>query len=174
MDHRHFENKLLNDEQLTSKENKAFQAHIRSCAKCAALAEANLALHKVVMATPAPGFASRFQIRLEAKRKAQRRRYFFGGLILLVSGLGVLVWLALPILPAVLTSPTELLVAWTSYIALALSFIKVFSEAGTVLLRVLASFIPSTAWVLSLSLFGLLGLVWFSSIQKISRLPQMI
>ena len=174
MDHRHFEEKLLNDELLTPKENKALQAHIRNCAKCAALAEANLALHNVAMVTPAPGFASRFQVRLEAKRKAQRRRYFFGGLILLFSGLGVLVWLALPVLPAALASPTTILVAWTSYIASALSFIKVFNEAGTVLLRVVASFIPSSAWLLSLSLFGLLGLVWFSSIQKISRLPQMI
>ncbi len=174
MDHRHFEEKLLNDEQLTPKENKGFQAHIRKCAKCAALAEANLALHNVVMATPAPGFASRFRIRLEAKRKAQRRRYFFGGLILLVSGLGVLIWLAIPVLSAALASPTQLLVAWTSYFASTLSFIKVINEAGSVLLRVLASFIPSSAWVLSLSFFGLLGLVWFSSVQKISRYPQLI
>ena len=172
MDHRHFEEKLLNDEQLTPKENKALQAHIRSCARCAALAEANLALHNVVMATPAPGFASRFQARLEAKRKAQRRRYFFGGLILLISGLGFILWLALPILPAAFASPTELIVAWTSYIASALSLITVVNEAGTVLLRVLASFIPSSAWVLSLGFFSLLGLVWISSIQKISRLPE--
>jgi len=174
MDHRHFEEKLLNDEQLTPNENKALRAHIRNCTKCAALAEANLALHNVVMAAPASGFASRFQSRLEAKRKAQRRRYFFGGLILLVSGLGILVWLAFPILPAALTSPTRLLVAWISYIASALSFMKVLGEAGTVLLRVMASFIPSSAWMLSLSFFSLIGLVWFFSIQKISRLPQMI
>lgn len=166
MDHRYFEEILLNDEPFAREENAALQAHLRVCPTCAALAQANLALHTVVMAAPAAGFASRFQARLVAQRKAQRKRYLFGGLILLFSAIGVGIWLALPILSVALFSPTTLLVSWANTLASTVSFFQALFETGDVILRVAVGFIPAEAWVFSLSLFSLLSIVLMISVQK--------
>ncbi len=172
MNHRHFETWLLEDKRLTPEENKALQSHLRTCAKCAALAEANLALHTVVMAAPAPGFASRFRVRLEARRKSQRRRYLYGGIILLLGGLSLILWLAWPVLPLVFRSPTQLITAWASALVSLISSLQVIGGIGSVLLRVAAGFIPNYAWGLTMLFFGGLSLIWVSSIQKFTRISQ--
>ena len=174
MDHQHFEELLLNDEPIAREENVALQAHLRVCPKCAALAQANRALNHVVMAAPVSGFATRFQVRLAARRKAQRRRDLFGGLILFFSAVGLGIWLALPILPTALFSPSTLLTAWANTLASTLSLFQAVVEAGGVILRVMARFIPSETWFLSLSFFSLLTFGWMLSIQKVARLPQAI
>ncbi len=174
MDHRHFEEYLLNDAPIPREGKVAFQAHLKVCAKCAALHEANRALHNVVMAAPAPGFASRFQAKLAARRKAQRRRHILGGLILLVGALGLGFWLVLPILPTMLFSPSTLLVSWGNTLASTFSLLRATVEAGGVILRVAAGFIPAEAWLFMLSVFGLLSFGWMLSIQKVTRLPQAV
>ncbi len=174
MDHRHFEEILLNDEPLAREENQALQAHLRTCQQCAALAQANRALHNVVMAAPAAGFASRFQARLVAQRKAQRRRYLFGGLILLMGALGLGIWFILPILPAAIFSPSTLLTAWANTLASILSLLQAVAEAGGVILRVAVGFVPGEAWAFFLTLFSLLTFAWMLSYQKVARLPRAV
>ncbi len=174
MDHRHFENKLLNDEQMTLEENRALQSHLQDCAICSALVEANLALRNVKMVAPAPGFADRFTARLAVQRKTQKRRYFFGGLILLLSGAGLLLWFISPTLIATLSSPTTVLSAWVSFVVSTLSLLQVFSEVGRVVLRVATGFVPTTALTFSLSFFSLLGMFLISSSQKLLRQTQVV
>lgn len=169
MNHQHFEKKLLNDEHLTPEENRALQSHLRDCAICSALADANLTLRNVTMETPAPGFANRFTARLAAQRKAQKRRYIFGGLILLLSGAGLLVWLVSPMLLAALSSPTTVLSTWASFIVSTLSLLRVFSEVGRVVLRVATGFVPTSTLSFSLSIFSILGMLLISSSQKLLR-----
>ena len=166
MDHQHFEKKLLNDEQLTPEENRALRNHLPDCPICSALVEANLALKHVAMAAPAPGFANRFTARLAAQRKAQKRRYFFGGLILFLSGVGTLLWLVSPVLTAALSSPADILTTWVSFIVASLAFIQTFSEAGRVVLRVATGFISPTTWAFSLSFLSILGMFVLSFSQK--------
>lgn len=173
MDHQHFEKLLLNDEPIAREEKAAFQAHLKVCAKCAALAQVNRSLNHVVMAAPAPGFASRFQAKLAARRKAERRRYFLGGLILLISGLGFGIWLALPILPTAIFSPTTLITFWAQSLASSISLLQAIFEASSVISRVAVGFIPDEAWALMLGLFSLLTLGWMFSIQK-SALPEAV
>ena len=170
MDHRHFEEKLLNDEQFSPEEDALLQEHLRVCDSCAALADASLALGNVVMATPAPGFTSRFQSRLAAQRKMQRRRYFFGGIILFLGGMGFILWQVSPILPAALHAPWQLLLSWADALVIFISSAKMIGELGQVLLRVIANFIPAYAWVLGMTLFAALSLMWVSSVQKFARL----
>ena len=166
MDHQHFEKKLLNDEQLTPEANRALRNHLPDCPICSALVEANLALKHVAMAVPAPGFANRFTARLAVQRKAQKRRYFFGGLILFLSGVGTLLWLVSPVLTAALSSPADILTTWVSFIVASLSFIQTFSEAGRVVLRVATGFISPTTWAFSLSFLSILGMFVLSFSQK--------
>ena len=85
MDHRPFEDWLLNNETLSAEENRQLNAHLQGCCSCSALAEVNLALKTAKMAEPATGFAERFQMRLEAQKKAVRRRNFWGLLVLTLS-----------------------------------------------------------------------------------------
>ncbi|MBT3315561.1 MAG: hypothetical protein HN390_13215 [Anaerolineae bacterium] len=167
MDHQHIEKKLLNDEQLTPEENRALRNHLPNCPICSALVEANLALKHVTMAAPAPGFANRFTTRLAGQRKAQKRRYFFGGLILFLSGAGALLWLASPLLTAALSSPADILTTWVSFIVATLSFIQTFSEAGKVVFRVATGFISPTTWAFALSLLSILGMFILSFSQKL-------
>ncbi|MBT3189109.1 MAG: hypothetical protein HN736_04950 [Anaerolineae bacterium] len=174
MDHQHFEKKLLNEEQMTPEENRALQSHLHDCAICSALADANLALGNVTMVTPAPGFTNRFTARLAARRKAQKRRYFYGGLILLLSGTGLLLWFSFPTLSVFFSSPVTLLSTWASFIVSTISFLRVFSEVGRVLLNVATGFIPTSTLGFSLSLFSILGMLLIASSQKLFRQIQRI
>ena len=173
MDHQHFEGYLLNDTPIPCEEKAAFEAHLKICKKCTALYEANRALHHVVMAAPAPGFASRFQARLEVRRKAERRRTFLGGLILLFSAVGIGLWFILPILPAAIFSPAALLTSWAQTLASSILLIQGIVEASSVITRVMAGFIPNEAWIFTFGLFSLLSLGWMFSIQK-KALPQAV
>ena len=166
MDHQHFENLLLNDTPIPREEESAFQAHLKVCARCAALAEVNRSLNHVVMAAPAPGFTSRFQARLAAQRKAQRKRYFFGIFILLFSGVGVGLWVALPIISTLLFSPTELLTSWAQTLASTLVMIENIVDAASVIGRVAVGFIPAKTFGLALGVISLLSLGWMISFQK--------
>ena len=156
MDHQHFEEYLLNDTPVPREEKVAFEAHLKVCPKCVALHEANRALQHAVMAEPAPGFASRFQARLEARRKAERRRYFLGGLILFLSAVGLGLWFILPILPAAIFSPAALLTSWAQALASSILLIQGIVDASSVITRVMAGFIPNEAWIFMFGLFSLL------------------
>ena len=166
MDHQHFEEYLLNDTPVPREEKVAFEAHLKVCASCAALAEVNRSLNHVVMAAPAAGFATRFQARLAAQRKAEKRRYIIGGLILFFAGLGFGLWLALPILSAAIFSPTTLIASWAQTLVSIVSMIQAIFRVGDVILRVAAGFIPGEAWALMFGLFGFLSLGWMISFQK--------
>ena len=92
MNHRPFEDWLLNDQPLTPTEKRDLDTHIRTCKYCAALAETGLVLRSVRMVSPQPGFTSRFQKCLAAQRIADRRR-FCGLSVFLLGGAGLLFWL---------------------------------------------------------------------------------
>ena len=173
MDHQHFENYLLNDTPIPREEVSAFEAHLKVCASCAALAEVNRSLNHVVMAAPAAGFATRFQARLEAQRKAERKRHLFGLFILLFSGIAMGIWYALPFIPTALFSPTTLLTSWAQTLVSAISFIQSVVGAANVIGRVAVNFIPPESVGLALGALSLLILGWMISIQK-SALPQRV
>lgn len=170
MNHQPFEDWMLADQALTPEQKRQLQAHLRMCTRCTALAEVNLALHSARLVAPASGFVDRFQARLEAQRKTQHQRNFWGFLILVLSVLGVLLWLAWPLLAAVFDSPAEILSAWLSYL-LALWFsLQALSEAGTVLLRVIPALLPAYFWALIAFAFAGWSLLWAFSIWKFARI----
>ena len=78
MDHRPYEDWLLEDERLTPEQDRDLRIHLRNCPECSALARANMALRSAPVTAPAEGFALRFQVRLAAERKVQRRRSLIG------------------------------------------------------------------------------------------------
>ena len=56
MNHRPFEDWLLNQEPLTSEQKCELQAHLRECPSCTSLTEVNMALRMVKPANPAKFF----------------------------------------------------------------------------------------------------------------------
>ncbi len=172
MNHRPFEDWLLDDQPLTPQQARDLQAQVRSCASCAAIAESNLALHVTRRVGPAAGFTDRFRVRLAKRRTEQRWRQVIGTLILVLGGLGLLYWLAGPVVQDLLRSPASWITAGVGYFLFILTSLQVLSEATAILLRVLPSFISPTGWLgLTLSTAGL-GFLWTVSIRRVARAPQ--
>ncbi len=172
MNHRPFEDWLLDDEPLTVQQQRDLEAHVRSCSTCAAIAESNLALHAARLVGPADGFADRFRVRLEKRRKEQRWRQVIGTLVLVVGGALLVYLLAGPFLLQVLQTPATFITAGIDYVVFLFTFLHVFSEASAIILRVLPKFISPAGWVgLTIAAAGL-GLLWTVSIQRVARAPQ--
>ena len=172
MNHRPFEDWLLDDQPLSPQQKSDLQAHIRSCASCAAIAESNLTLHATRLVAPAAGFADRFRVRLERRRREQTWRQVAGTLVLVLGGFALAYWLAGPIVQEALRSPAAWLTAVVGYFLFALTSLRVLSEAGAILLKVLPAFITPAGWIgLTLGSAGL-GFLWIVSIWRVARAPQ--
>lgn len=172
MNHQPFENWLSEDQPLTPEQKHELQSHLRTCAACAAIAESNLALHSVRMVSPAAGFADRFQARLAEQRKAARIRQIIGTLIFVIGGLGLIYWLVGPLVQEALRSPAEWITTAVGYFLFVLTSIQTLSEVSLILMRVIPTFISPLGWLVLISIFGGLGLIWTVSITRFARLPQ--
>ena len=122
MNHRPFEDWLLDDEPLTIQQQRDLEAHVRSCSTCAAIAESNLALHAARLVAPADGFADRFWVRLEKRRREQRWRQVIGTLVLVVGGALLVYLLAGPFLIQVLQTPATFITAGIRTVAVSAVF----------------------------------------------------
>ena len=172
MNHRPFEDWLLDDQPLEPTQKRELDAHLRACDVCSAIAESNLALRSARLISPSPGFTARFQERLVIARRAQRRRALLGTLFFSLGGLLLLAFMAGPILVSLIGAPAE----WISEMVRALLFIYTttvaFAEAGSVLLRVLPGFVPPFVWLVLFSTLSGFGLLWSVSIWRLLRRPQ--
>ena len=172
MDHRPFEDWLLNNQTLSVPEKRQLDAHLQGCSSCSALAEVNLALKSVTMAAPAAGFTDRFQVRLVAQKNALRRRNFWGFLVLTLSVLSVLTFISWPVITRLLQSPVDLLASWLGSLLSFWASLDAMAHAGFVLFRIVPGFIPAYVW--PVVLFAACGwsLLWVFSLIKFSKFPQ--
>lgn len=172
MDHRPFEDWLLEDKPLSTDEKRQLDSHLRACPSCGALTEVGLALRSVHAAVPAAGFGERFQARLAARQQTLQRRNQWGFLVLTLGVLGLLAWICWPVLEIAVRSPVDLLVSWFSMLVSLWAFVQTVFHAGEVFFRVIPGFIP--AFLFPLALFAAAGwsLLWVLSLMKLTRLPQ--
>ena len=172
MNHLPFEEWLLNDKPVTPEQKRELDLHIRNCAYCSALAETGRMLHTTKMLAPATGFTARFQARLIGQKIAERRRKLWGALLFTLGGLAVVMWFVGPYLASFLTSPAtwiSVLVGWLVFIGTTLFALF---DAGLVILSVIPNFVPPFAWLVLLSTFAGIGLLWSVSIWRFVRVPQ--
>ena len=172
MNHRPFEDWLLEDQHLTSEKERELQAHLRICTACAAIAESNLALHSTRMVAPAEGFVSRFETRLVEHRKATRIRQIIGTLIFVLAGLALLYWFASPVIQEVMRSPAAWITNVVGDFLFILTSVQALSEVGHVFLRVLPDFVSPFEWFVIFFLVSGLGLLEVLSIWRFTRTPQ--
>ncbi len=172
MNHRPFENWLLEDQPLTLEQNRELQSHLRICTSCSAIAESNLALHTTRIVSPTPGFIGRFQLQLVKRRRELRWRQVIGTLILVLGGLGLFYWLAGPVIQEALSSPAEWITTAVGYFLFVLTSLQTLSMVGNILLRVVPAFVsPTVLFVLALILSGV-SFLWIVSIWRVTRTPQ--
>ena len=171
MNHRPFEDWLLNEQHLTSAEKQDLEAHLRGCKYCSALAETGVELRTVRKVSPAPGFTARFQQRLAAQRIAERRRKLWGLIVFLLGGLGLLFWLISPVLLALINSPGQWITILIGYLLFIVTSAETMADVLLVFLRVVPGFIPPYIWMVMISALAGLGLLWAVSIWRFSRLP---
>lgn len=172
MNHRPFEDWLLDDQPLTPQQQRELQAHVRTCTLCAAIAESNLALHSARRVRPAAGFSERFQVRLEKRRREQRWRQVIGTIILVVGGLALVAWLAGPLLFQVITSPADWIAAGVGYLLFILTSFQVVTEATGILLKVLPGFVSPAGWLAMILGTAGISALWIFSIRRAVRAPQ--
>jgi len=172
MNHRPFEDWLLDDQPLNPTQKRELNAHLRACKVCSAVAESNLALRSARLVAPAPGFSARWQERLVLARRAQRRRTLWGGLFFSLGGLLFLAFLLGPFVVSVVGSPAE----WISAMVRAALFVYTtavaVAEAGSVLVHVLPRFVPPFVWLVLFSTLSGFALLWSISIWRLMRRPQ--
>lgn len=172
MNHRPFEDWLLNEDSLTPQQKRELNAHLQTCRSCSAIAEVNLAFRSARQAEPGGGFVGRFQVRLAAQRKALRRRNAIGFIILALGVIGLLLGLTWPVLRVAVESPVGLLGSWLSSLVNLWASLQVMLHAGSVLFRVAPGFVPGYVW--AMLLFALTGwsMVWVVSLKKFTRISQ--
>ncbi len=172
MDHRPFEDWLLDNQPLTPDQKRQLNTHLRTCSSCSALAEVDLALKSVSMAAPAAGFTDRFQVRLAAKKQDLRRRNFWGFVIMILSVFGIFVWVSWPVLRDLFHSPVNLLSSWISSLVSFWASLQAILRAGLVLFKVAPGFIPVYIWAIILFAAGGWSMVWVVSLMKFTKVPQ--
>ncbi|MFN2120002.1 MAG: anti-sigma factor family protein [Anaerolineales bacterium] len=148
MNHRPFEDWLLEDRHLNPQEQRALQAHVRSCRSCAAIAESNLTLHSTRWVPAPSGFAERFTQRLGRWQTRQRWFQVTGTLLLVLSGLSLLYAVALPVFQQALHSPADWLTAAAVYLVFLLESMRILSEVGRILARDLPAVVAPAGWLI--------------------------
>jgi len=172
MNHQPFEEWLLNDTPLTPDQQRELNLHLKTCMECAALAETGLVLRSVKMMAPAAGFTNRFQTRLAERKLEERRRKLFGAFLFLIGGLGFLLWLAGPTLLRFLSSPEVWIATVVEWGIFLITTLQAMTQAGEVLLHVVPGFIPPFMWMILISAFAGISLLWSVSIWRFVRAPQ--
>jgi hypothetical protein len=172
MNHRPFEDWLLNDTPITTEQKRELDMHVRSCAYCAALVETGIALKTVKKASPRAGFTARFETRLAARKAEERRRRYLGSILFTAGGLVLLMWLASPYLLSFFSAPAtwiSVVVNWGVFI---LTTIQAVGQAGPVLLDVVPDFLSPFAWMILISAVAGIGLLWSISIWRFVKVPR--
>jgi hypothetical protein len=172
MNHRPFEDWLLNDMPISPEQKRELDSHLRTCTYCAALVETRKVLSSVKMVSPAAGFTSRFQTRLAARKVVERQRRFRGSILFVAGGIGILMWVAGPYLAAFFAAPATWISALVEWGIFLITTLQAMAQAGSVLLDVVPGFLSPFAWMVLLSAIAGISLLWSVSIWRFVRVPR--
>ena len=172
MNHQPFEEWLLNEKLISPKERLDLDAHLRICSYCSALAETGKALRTVKRVAPAAGFSTRFQARLAMQKAADRRRKLWGTILFTFGGLVMLMWLVGPYLASFFAAPATWIAALVEWAVFLFTTLQAVTQVGSVLLRMLPGFLSPFGFMVLVSAFAGIGLLWSVSIWRFVRVPR--
>jgi hypothetical protein len=172
MKHQPFEAWLLEEKPINARQKLELDAHLRDCGYCAALAETGRALRSVKKVSPASGFTTRFQARLAAQKAADRKRRLWGAVLFTFGGLILLMWIVAPYLLSFLNSPATRITSLIGWGVFLITTLQALFRAGSVFLEVIPGFLPPFAWMVLISAFAGISLLWSVSIWRFTRVPR--
>jgi len=172
MNHRPFEDWLINDRALTLAEKLQLDEHLRGCKSCTALVETGIELRSANWVLPRSGFTQRFQARLAAHKVAERRRRVLGAFVLILGGGLISGWLTEPYLSTLIASPAQWITLVISYLLFITSSIQTLTMAIRVIFNIAPDFLPAYIWMVMISIVAGLGLLWSVSIWRFTRHSQ--
>ena len=171
MNHRPFEEWLLNDKSLTPMEKHELDAHLRTCKYCSALVDTGFALRSARVAAPAAGFSQRFEQRLARHKIAERRRRWLGSIVLLLAAGVATTQLGSTYIGAFFSAPLESVAQEISFVLSLVGALRAVLQAVGILARATPSIVPPYAWMVFLPAAGL-GSWWMLSFLRPSRAPR--
>jgi hypothetical protein len=157
---------------MTTEQKRELDLHLRTCSYCSALVQTGLALKSVKKAAPKAGFTDRFQARLAERKLVERRRRIWGAVLFTFGGLVMLMWLASPYLLTFFSAPASWISVFVEWGVFILTTIKALTEAGSVFLRIIPDILSPFAWMVVLSAFAGVSLLWSVSIWRFVRVPR--
>jgi hypothetical protein len=172
MNHQPFEEWLLNEKLISPRERLDLDAHLRICSYCSALVETGKALRTVKKVSPTAGFSTRFQARLALQKAAERRRKRWGSILFTFGGLVMLVWLLGPYLASFFAAPATWIAAVVEWAIFVITTVQAMAQAGSVLLHMLPGFFTPFVFMVLISAFAGVGLLWSVSIWRFVRVPR--
>ena len=114
----------------------------------------------------------RFQAHLAERKLAERRRRFWGAILFTLGGLALLTWLTFPYLTTFLDAPATWISALVEWGLFLITTLQALAQAGSVILNVIPGFLSPFAWLVLISAFAGISLLWSVSIWRFSRVPQ--
>ena len=171
MNHRPFEDWLLNDTPITPEQKHELDMHLRTCTYCAALVKTGMVLRTVKKASPQAGFTARFEARLAARKAAERRRRYLGSILFTAGGFALLIWLASPYLLTFFSAPATWISVMVDWVVFLFTTAQALGHAGSVLIRVIPEFLSPFAWLILLSAVAGISLLWTISIWRFVKAP---
>jgi hypothetical protein len=172
MNHRPFEDWLLNDMPITPEQKRELDLHLRNCTYCTALVETGMALRTVKKASPQAGFTTKFEARLAARKATERRRRYLGSVLFTAGGLALIMWLASPYLVTFFSAPATWISVSVDWVVFLFTTANALGQAGSVLIRVIPSFLPPFAWMILVSALAGISLLWTISIWRFIKAPR--
>ena len=169
MNHRPFEDWLLDEIHLSPDQRQELEQHLRVCRRCSSLSASGAELRLAKMVPPRAGFVTRFSHRLALQRAADRRRRRWGAAVLVAVGLAVLVAWAVPYVAAIGGSPISWITRSIGYFMFVISSGRALLEFSQVVLRLAPSLVPPYVWMMLVSATAGLTLVWAVSIWQVAR-----
>jgi hypothetical protein len=173
MNHQPFEEWLLLGEPLGPGETAELQEHLQSCETCRELSGSLQAVEQHLRAAPLeapqPGFATRWQARLEADRQRLHRRQSLAFLAFVVAGAVLLLAsLAIEVMP-LLDTPGALLWIWVYRTLRLITFADVAEDLLSNVFRTASGTIPWTGWVLFVGILTELAVLWVVSLRMLTN-----
>jgi len=178
MNHQPFEEWLLSDEELTPEQDRALADHLQNCSECPQVGEAWEAVLEEIRQTPpaapGPGFAQRWEARLEIQRAQIQRRWTWIGLLVFSAGAVILSIFAVVDKWGSIPTPLEM------FTGLSYSLIVGYSRAGeaidifTAVFKSIPLVIPLLAWIaLTISML-LWAFIWFLTVWRLPHTQRSI
>jgi anti-sigma factor RsiW len=171
MNHQPFETWIVDQIVMSADQRSELEAHLLVCQQCIRLQHGWQSVNRQFgarqMVAPTPGFTQRFMVNLEQRRVEEQRtqaRKFLFFLLLGIIGLSVLLAGGL----VLTSSPADWLAALLGSFTQAVVSLARVERWLNLVVQILPPAVSIGFWILFTSTLSLMGLVWMTSLWRLS------